>query len=134
MKSLVFISLLLLLGGISCTERKSDKTNHKREDVIGQWQAKDGLPDAAEGLNISGFKLLSDSSVVVSFSNSKDINGTWRWKSNYTVGNKLLSVGAESDILLTYMESEDMASVYVLTCVDKNDKLFLEGNGITFKR
>jgi hypothetical protein len=126
----------MLASSYGSCESIASEVRYKRQDLVGKWRATDlSLPDHLGcAVAISGFELLADSIVIISFPNSRNKKGLWMLRSAPGFANKNISSGLGSDILIKYWNSQDVAAVYGLTCITKKGKLLLQGETTTFER
>ena len=95
-KTLVFLTLVCVLSTLSC----SPKTENKREDVFGVWEAtKESLKNQKEN-KVFSFQLKEDSTAII-FRNDltqEKINGRWLWNIEKGFGKSNFGISSRVDV------------------------------------
>lgn len=139
MKTITFnLQILFLMFLTSClTSANSDKSELKRNDVLGTWkvseQAYKNMHTENEDYDIvTEFQLNTDSTATVFFGKSmeKRMDGKWRWKVEKKVGNNAVSFSIKSDVVININGQFLLA----MQALEKEDKLKLIAKNYIFEK
>lgn len=131
------ISIVLMVSCNVEIDQQANNYNHeiKRDAVIGEWKLTKSSARKLKSdkrlseTQLTRFQLNKDSSAVIFHVGSDEGTITdWSWKNSKKIGNSMLSIGVEVDVLITERKTSSSFSFLGLRVANDHKKIVLIAN------